>query len=45
MTGDTASSSTHSFVERTGNTILSKPFKLGELRQVVRQRQSAKPLL
>jgi len=39
MTGDTANSSTKTLVEKTGNTILGKPFKLGELKQVVRQYQ------
>lgn len=39
MTGDTANGSTQTLVQETGNTVLSKPFKLGELKQVVRQHQ------
>ncbi len=39
MTGDTANVSTRTLVEKTGSTVLSKPFKLGELRQIIRQRQ------
>jgi CheY-like chemotaxis protein len=39
MTGDTANSATQTLVEKTGNTVLSKPFKLGELKQVVQQHQ------